>query len=96
MIFITLYRICLTGLRAHFYIPFGVPCGRPLPLPLGEVAERSECPKGRSTRENILPLPLGEVAERSECLKGRSTRESILPLPSGEVAERSEDGEGNQ
>ena len=66
MIFITLYRICLTGLRAHFYIPFGVPCGRPLPLPLGEVAERSECLKGRSTRESILPLPSGEVAERSE------------------------------
>ena len=82
--------------RARFCTPFGVPRGHPLPLPLGEVAERSECPKGRRTRENILPLPLGEVAERSECLKGRSTRESILPLPSGEVAERSEDGEGNQ
>ena len=41
-----------------------------MPLPLGEVAERSECLKGRSTRENILPLPLGEVAERGECLKG--------------------------
>ena len=37
-----------------------------LASPLGEVAERSECLKGRSTRENILPLPLGEVAERSE------------------------------
>ena len=96
MIFMTLYRICLTGLRAHSYIPFGVPCGRPLPLPLGEVAERSECPKGRSTRENILPLPLGEVAECSECPKGKSTRENILPLLLGEVAERSEDGEGNQ
>ena len=71
MIFMTLYRICQTGLRAHFYIPFGVPCGRPLPLPLGEVAERSECPKGRSTRENILPLPLGEVAERSEDGEGK-------------------------
>ena len=40
--------------------------GNILPLPLGEVAECSECLKGRSTRENILPLPLGEVAERSE------------------------------
>ena len=40
--------------------------GKNLPLPLGEVAERSECLKGRSTRENILPLPLGKVAERSE------------------------------
>ena len=47
LIFITLYRICLTGLRAHFYIPFGVPCGRPLPLPLGEVAERSEDGEGK-------------------------------------------------
>ena len=53
-------------IKAHFYTPFGVPCEHPLPLPLGEMAERSECPKGRSTREYILPLPLGEVAERSE------------------------------
>ena len=30
-----------------------------MPLPLGEVAERSEGGEG-------LPLPLGEVAERSE------------------------------
>ena len=43
-----------------------IKCEHTLPLPLGEVAERSECPKGRSTRENILPLPLGEVAERNE------------------------------
>ena len=43
----------------------------PLPLPLGEVAERSEDPKGRSTRENILPLPLGEVAERGEDGEGK-------------------------
>ena len=54
MIFMTLYRICLTGLRAHFHTPFGVPCEHPLPLPLGEVAECSECPKGKSTRENIV------------------------------------------
>ena len=53
-----------------------------MPLPLGEVAERSE------DGEGILPLPLGEVAERSE------DGEGILPLPLGEVAERSEDGEG--
>ena len=46
--------------------PLGVPRYHPLPLPLGEVDERSECPKGRSTKENILPLPLGEVDERSE------------------------------
>ena len=58
-------------IRAHFYTPFGVPCEHSLPLPLGEVAERSECPKGKSTRENILPLPLGEVAERSEDGEGR-------------------------
>ena len=51
-----------------------------MPLPLGEVAERSEGGEG-------LPLPLGEVAERSEDGEG-------LPLPLGEVAERSEGGEG--
>ena len=53
-----------------------------LPLPLGEVAERSE------DGEGILPLPLGEVAEHSE------DGEGFLPLPLGEVAEHSEDGEG--
>ena len=71
MIFMTLYRIYQTDLRAHSCTPFGVPCERPLPLPLGEVAERSECPKGRNTRGNILPLPLGEVAERSEDGEGK-------------------------
>ena len=54
--------------------------GNYLPLPMGEVAERSE--DGED-----LPLPLGEVAKRSEDGEG-------LPLPMGEVAERSEDGEG--
>ena len=58
-------------IKAHFYTPFGVPCEHPLPLPLGEVAERSECPKGRRPREFILPLPLGEVAERSEDGEGK-------------------------
>ena len=33
--------------------------GNYLPLPMGEVAERSEDGEG-------LPLPMGEVAERSE------------------------------
>ena len=47
MIFMTLYRICLTGLRARFHTPFGVPCERPLPLPLGEVAEHSEDGEGK-------------------------------------------------
>ena len=41
-----------------------------MPLPLGEVAERSEDGEG-------LPLPLGEVTERSEGGEG-------LPLPLGE------------
>ena len=55
----------------HLASPLGVPREHPLPLPLGEVAERSECPKGRRTRESILPLPLGEVAERSEDGEGK-------------------------
>ena len=42
----------------HLASPFDVPREHPLPLPMGEVAERSECPKGRRARENILPLPL--------------------------------------
>ncbi len=70
-------------IKAHFYTPFGVPCEHPLPLPLGEVAERSECPKGRSTREYILPLPLGEVAERSECPKGEKYPGIHLASPLG-------------
>ena len=32
---------------AHFYTPFGVPCEYLLPLPLGEVAERSEDGEGK-------------------------------------------------
>ena len=64
-------------IKAHFYTPFGVPCEHPLPLPLGEMAERSECPKGRSTREYILPLPLGEVAERSEDGEGKPGRDAL-------------------
>ncbi len=47
LIFMTLYRICLTDLRARFHTPFGVPCGRPLPLLSGEVAERSEDGEGK-------------------------------------------------
>ena len=34
-------------IKAHFYTPFGVPCEHPLPLPLGEVAERSEDGEGK-------------------------------------------------
>ena len=34
-------------IKAHFYTPFGVPCEHPLPLPLGEVAERSEDGQGK-------------------------------------------------
>ena len=32
---------------AHFYKPFGASCELPLPLPLGEVAERSEDGEGK-------------------------------------------------
>ena len=34
-------------IKAHFYTPFGVPCEHPLPLPLGEGAERSEDGEGK-------------------------------------------------
>ena len=34
-------------MKAHFYTPFGVPCEHPLPLPLGEVVERSEDGEGK-------------------------------------------------
>ena len=37
-------------IKAHFYTPFGVPCEHPLPLPLGEVAERSEDGEGKQKR----------------------------------------------
>ncbi len=33
--------------RARPYTPSDVPCERPLPLPLGEVAERSEDGEGK-------------------------------------------------
>ena len=58
----------------------GISASITLPLPLGEVPERSEDGEGS-------PLPLGEVAEHSEDGEGS-------PLPLGEVAEHSEDGEG--
>ena len=34
-------------IKAQLYTPFGVPCEHPLPLPLGEVAERSEDGEGK-------------------------------------------------
>ena len=36
-----------TGARVHFDTPVGVSCEHPLPLPLGEVAERSEDGEGK-------------------------------------------------
>ena len=57
-----------------------------MPLPLGEVAECSECLKGRNTRENILPLPLGEVAERSE--DGEGKRCKALSVSCGDSSPR--------
>ena len=42
------YSLPRTDARAHFYTPFGVPCEHPLPLPVGEVAERSEDGEGKS------------------------------------------------
>ena len=39
--------VALTDARMHFYTPFGVPCERPLPFPLGEVAEHSEDGAGK-------------------------------------------------
>ena len=35
------------GAEPRPYTPFDVPCERPLPLPLGEVAERSEDGEGK-------------------------------------------------
>ena len=34
-------------IKAHFYTPFGVPREHHLPLPLGEVADRSEDGDGK-------------------------------------------------
>ena len=52
-------------IKAHFYTPFGVPCEHPLPLPLGEMAERSECPKGKYPGIHLAsPLGRGGRAQR--------------------------------
>ncbi len=68
----------------------------PLPLPLGEVAERSEDGEGRpgakpSQSPSVTALPEGEPRGVPRHEKWRA---SPLPLPLGEVAEQSEDGEG--
>ena len=44
-----------------------------MPLPLGEVAERSEDGEG-------LPLPLGEVAEHSEDGEGTPKEKKVLQM----------------
>ena len=40
-------HIFLGGAEPRPYTPSDVPCERPLPLPLGEVAERSEDGEGK-------------------------------------------------
>ena len=75
--------------RAYFFDPrepYWV-CKPPLPLPLGEVAERSE--DGEGKRRKPLSVACGDSSPR-----GRAKWGALLPLPLGEVAERSEDGEG--
>ena len=60
-------------IKAHFYTPFGVPCEHPLPLPLGEVAERSEDGEGILGRK-ALSVTYGDSSP-----KGRA--KSVKKLP---------------
>ena len=61
-----------------------------MPLPLGEVAERSEAGEGmlNVTAKNPLSRLRRQLSHRE------SQVGALLPLPLGEVAERSEAGEG--
>ena len=69
----------------------------PLPLPLGEVAERSEDGEGKPGC-NALSVAYGDSSPKGRAKGGvprhEKWRASPLPLPLGEVAEQSEDGEG--
>ena len=67
-----------------------------MPLPAGEVAERSEVGEGKPNC-NPLSVTCGDSSPEGRA-KGlqpvAKDKEGILPLPAGEVAERSEVGEG--
>ena len=69
----------------------------PLPLPLGEVDERSEDGEGKPGC-NALSVAYGDSSPKGRAKGGvprhEKWRASPLPLPLGEVDERSEDGEG--
>ena len=72
-------------------------CERLLPLPLGEVSERSE--DGEGIRCKTLSAACGDSSPRGRAKsftenRNRHQCERLLPLPLGEVSERSEDGEG--
>ena len=55
--------------RAHFYKLFGVSCEYPLPLPLGEVAERSEDGEGKQGGKT-LSVTFGDSSPKGRA-KGR-------------------------
>ena len=69
----------------------------PLPLPLGEVDERSEDGEGKPGCK-ALSVTCGDSSPGGRAKGGvprhEKWRASPFPLPLGEVAERSEDGEG--
>ena len=48
----------------HFYAPFGVRCGYPLPLPVGEVAERGEDGEGEQKGCKTLSVTCGDSSPK--------------------------------
>ena len=81
-------------IKAHFYTPFGVPCEHPLPLPLGEMAERSECPKGKYPGIHLAsPLGRGGRAQRVPDGEKYPGIHLASPLGRGGRAQRVPEGE---
>ena len=69
--------------------------GNILPLPLGEVAERSECPKGGSTRETSCLSPWERWPSAASDRRGDAPGKASLasPLGRGGRAQRVPEGE---
>ena len=99
-------RIFSGGVEPRPYAHSNVPCERPLPLPLGEVAERSEDGEGKpyqpSQSPTVTALPEGEPRVCAPLHRrippgGGFQRGGPQPSPFGRFKERgSLRGEGNR
>ena len=61
------------------FLHIGVPCAHPLPLPLGEVAERSEDGEGKHLCRKALSVTFGDSSPGGRA-KGLLPLHSMLAL----------------